>query len=54
MRVVDDNRFIKIQVIKIYNEHTITSAEIARFLNKVNPQKFRLTANYRNQYHRIP
>ena len=45
MRVVDANRFIKIQVIKIYNEHTMTSAEIARFLNKVNPQKFRLKVN---------
>ena len=41
MHLVDVNRFIKIQVLKLKKEG-FTSKEIAGYLNLTNPDKFRI------------
>ena len=42
MHLVDAKRFIKIQVVKLYNEHELYSKQIAHYLNRANPYKFRI------------
>jgi hypothetical protein len=39
MHLIDAFRLIKIQVIRLYNEN-LSSKEISRYLNRVNPRKF--------------
>ena len=43
MHLINAKRFIKIQVIKLTNEHALSSRQIATYLNRVNPYKFRLS-----------
>ncbi len=48
MGLVDAKRLLKIQLIRLYNERFtlddgLTSKQIARYLNRVNPRKFAIT-----------
>jgi hypothetical protein len=43
MHLINAKRYIKIQVIKLTNEHALSSRQIATYLNRVNPYKFRLS-----------
>ena len=42
MHLLDAKRFIKIQVVKLCNEHELNSKQIADYLNRVNPYKYRV------------
>ena len=42
MRLVDPHRWLKIQVIRLYNEG-LTANEIKSYLNRVNPNKYKLS-----------
>lgn len=41
MHLVDAKRWLKIQVMRLYADNTMSSNEIARYLNRVNPHKFK-------------
>jgi hypothetical protein len=41
MHLVDAKRWVEIQVMRLYRENIMTSSEIARYLNRVNPHKFK-------------
>ncbi len=57
MQLVDARRWKKIQVMRLHRESIMTSSEIARYLNRVNPHKFKQSAmvilfkpNYETNY----
>ena len=53
MHLVDAKRLIKIQILRLYNEHVMSSRHIANYLNRLNPSKYRLNHNVSNFWQKI-
>lgn len=53
MHLVDAKRLIKIQILRLYNEHAMSSRQIANYLNRLNPSKYRLNHNVSNFWQKI-